>query len=412
MKTKLLIITSFMMSFAGFATAQYDVMLLVPEVPDYVDLGLPSGTLWATCNVGADNPEDNGDYFAWGEIKPKSGGYDGSTSTYHDNPETLPPSHDAATANLGSGWCMPTLQQIEELKEKCTWTWATRNGKNGYVVMGENGNSIFLPAAGYIYPSLVNVGEDGFYWSSSLAEDNPAFAWDLHFDSGRHDNYRYYNRESGFPVRPVRSMNNRPSKINHSQTSSTQTSTTQASTTNNTHTYVDLGLPSGTLWATCNIGATNPEDNGDYFAWGETKTKNDYSVDTYTYHDNPETLTPSHDAATANWGSDWCMPTIQQINERAEECTWTWTTRNGKKGYEIMGKNGNSIFLPAAGYRYMDRLHDNGLPGDFYWSSDLYRGDSAEAWGLHFFFGCISEGYDDRWGRYLGLSVRAVRSKK
>ena len=171
----------------------------------YVDLGLPSGTLWATCNVGANNPWEYGCYFAWGEIKPKNGAYSDTTYTYYDNPETLPPSHDAATQNWGSDWCMPTIQQLKELIDKCTWTWTSLSGKNGYEIMGKNGNSIFLPAAGRIYFSLKRDGGVlGFYWSSSLWENNSDGAWYLNINMGvPHTIAACPDRFYGYSVPPV-----------------------------------------------------------------------------------------------------------------------------------------------------------------------------------------------------------------
>ena len=157
------------------------------NVHDYVDLGL--SVKWATCNVGADSPEDYGDYFAWGETKPKSI-YDWSTykwcegsddtmtkyctSSYYgtvDNKKQLDLSDDAARANWGGSWRMPTDDELTELLgEKCSWKWTTQNGVKGYKVTSKtNGNSIFLPAAGdRIGSSLDDAGSCGSYWSSSL----------------------------------------------------------------------------------------------------------------------------------------------------------------------------------------------------------------------------------------------------
>ena len=152
----------------------------------------------------------------------------------------------------------------------------------------------------------------------------------------------------------------------------------------NGHEYVDLGLPSGLLWATCNVGATTPEEYGDYFAWGETSTKNTYYYDncptyglTYSqlqsqgYIDSNGNLTPEHDAATANWGGDWHMPTYAELNELSTQCTWTWTTQNGVKGYKVTSKtNDNYIFLPVAGYRKESSLN---LAGNYgYYRSSTY----------------------------------------
>ena len=191
---------------------------------EYVDLGLPSGTLWATCNVGADNPEDYGDYFAWGETEPKTiynwttykwcNGNDDQLTKYcnssrygyngfTDNLTTLGPGDDAATANWGSGWHIPTEEQWEELYQNTTSSWITRNGVKGRVFTASNGNSIFLPAAGNRRDSeLEFVDCDGLYWSRSFDLDYPCSAWYLYFFSYYRDmnsDYRY----NGFTVRPV-----------------------------------------------------------------------------------------------------------------------------------------------------------------------------------------------------------------
>ncbi len=193
----------------------------------FVDLGLPSGTLWADRNVGASSPEDYGDYFAWGETTTKStyewlnykyvkGNHndrftkycsksDFGNRRYTDRLTTLESSDDAATANWGSNWCMPTRQQFQELKDNCTWTWTTRNGKSGYEVKGKNGNSIFLPAAdNIINTDLSDAGVFGYYWSSSLATDKPSFARCLCFESDSVIPGSVFARRCGLSVRPVR----------------------------------------------------------------------------------------------------------------------------------------------------------------------------------------------------------------
>ena len=184
---------------------------------DGVDLGLPSGLKWATCNVGADSPEDYGNYYAWGETETAPNDYysglDCSTyglsfsqlqsQGYIDSEGNLTPSHDAATANWGGDWRMPTCDEMKELNNNCTWAWTTQNGVNGYKVTGPNGNSIFLPAAGYRYgSSLYYAGEYGVYWSSTPYEYGSNFAWYLRFDSSGQYMYDSY-RGSGLSVRPV-----------------------------------------------------------------------------------------------------------------------------------------------------------------------------------------------------------------
>ena len=194
------------------------------------------------------------------------------------------------------------------------------------------------------------------------------------------------------------------------------------------HEYVDLGLPSGTLWATCNLGANAPEDGGDYFAWGETQPKDDFSWSNYQYcmgsfntltkycnnpdigyngfTDNLTTLEPSDDAATANWGDDWRMPTEGEWQELYENTTVTWTTRNGVRGRLFTASNGNSIFMPAAGYCNESAPEAAGIIGD-YWTSSLDPDYPSGA--LSFFFNS-SNYYIGFCNRLYGRNVRAVRS--
>ncbi len=194
------------------------------------------------------------------------------------------------------------------------------------------------------------------------------------------------------------------------------------------HTYIDLGLPSGTKWATCNVGSTTPEGYGDYFAWGETTTKETYNWSTYRYcngdyntltkycnnsscgnngfTDNLTTLEASDDAATANWGSGWRMPTYDEMVELRNICTVTWSTQNGVNGRLFTGPNGNSIFLPAAGYRFGSELGYAGSYG-YYWSGSLYTVYPYNAWYLYFDSGTYGmEQYGSY--RYCGRSVRPV----
>lgn len=451
---------------------------------DYVDLGLPSGTLWSTCNVGADSPEGYGDYFAWGETSSKSNynwntysWCNGSSSTltkycnnssygyngFTDNLLTLDASDDAATANWGSAWRMPTYDELNELMTNCTITWTTQNGVNGQLFTGTNGNSIFLPAAGdHNNSSLNSDGYGGRYWSSSIDENHPYYAWYLRFASD-YDCYMYDygQRYSGHSVRPVLATNaptvttytvtfdaNGGSGTMQPQTfreEVAQALRTNAFTRSNytfagwntdangsgtaytngqsitvsanmtlyaqweavsDHAYVDLGLPSGTLWATCNVGANSPEEYGDYFAWGEISTKSSYSSGTYYYSDNPTTLPTSVDAATANWGSDWRMPTKAEFDELISNCTVIWTTQNGVYGRRYTGTNGNSIFLPAAGYYEGSSLRYAQSYG-YYWSSSLNT--SSQTGAYHHNFGSYMCGtYSSE--RYNGESIRPVRN--
>ena len=189
------------------------------------------------------------------------------------------------------------------------------------------------------------------------------------------------------------------------------------------HAYVDLGLPSGVKWATCNVGATTPEDYGGYYAWGETEEKSDYNWSTYKWCkgsdttvtkyctdssygtvDNKTVLDPEDDVAHVKWGGSWRMPTLEEQKELGTKCTWKWTELNGVNGYRVTGPNGNSIFLPAAGFRDGTELSNRGPYGG-YWSGSLGGSSSFRAYGLGF--------HDDRHGwdyvdRIHGRSVRPV----
>ena len=198
--------------------------------------------------------------------------------------------------------------------------------------------------------------------------------------------------------------------------------------TANGHEWVDLGLPSGTLWATCNVGASTPEGYGNHYAWGETSTKGTYNWSTYRYADgddnrltkycnksdygnngftdNLTTLQSGDDPATS-WGSGWRTPTKAQWGELLANTTNEWTTRNGKSGRLFTSKkNGQTLFLPAAGYRGLSFLYSAG--GD-YWSSSLSTDYPYSAWYLLFDSGNYGMSYS---GRYYGQSVRPVRSSR
>ena len=172
---------------------------------DYVDLGLPSGLKWATCNVGANRPEDYGEYFAWGETGTKFKYNPDTSKTYGKQMNDIKGNsqYDAARAIWGGTWRLPTKAELEELNNKCTWKWTTQNGVNGYKVTGPNGNSIFLPAAGdSIWLWHFAAGELGRYWSSTPYESNSDNAYYLYFNSSEHGVYGS-GRDSGLSVRPV-----------------------------------------------------------------------------------------------------------------------------------------------------------------------------------------------------------------
>lgn len=333
----------------------------ITVIDAYVDLGL--SVEWATCNICenglAGSPIEYGDYYAWGETETKDDyswlTYKYGTSTtsltkYNndsskgtmDNLTELQMSDDVAHAKLGGSLRIPTDEMWIELSTQCTWTWINLNGVNGMLVSASNGNSIFLPAAGYRNDTdIINVGAYGYYWSSSLDTDNPNNAWNMSFYSVS-VNRNNYSRFRGRAIRPVYDDRIHPQSVSLNKSTlsmfvgnskqliatilpanvTTKTITWSSSTTRvatvDTEGHVtavasgksiitattddgkltaqcevrvipegavDLGL--SVFWATCNLGeegfVNSPEEYGDYYAWGETATKANYSWGTYKF---------------------------------------------------------------------------------------------------------------------------------
>lgn len=184
----------------------------------------------------------------------------------------------------------------------------------------------------------------------------------------------------------------------------------------NGHKFIDLGLPSGLLWAETNVGASTPYDDGDYYAWGETETKSDYGWGTYKFKfgkynsfDCKTRLEASDDVATVKWGKECRMPSPAEFYELCNKCDWTWkSSYNGASGYLVKGPNNQTIFLPASGYRDDGDLDYHGSYG-FCWSSSFYRDDLNYASYLIFDSGSISTRHGNY--RYRGCSVRPVAEK-
>ena len=174
--------------------------------PHMIDLGLPSGTKWACCNLGASTPGQSGNYYRWGETKPFNEGDTDATYPYmyvDIGNNIAGTKYDAATANWGSSWRMPTENQMKELMDNCTYKWTTQNGVKGAKVTGSKGGTIFFPASGYRYyssGSLGNVGSDGYYWSASPSSGSSGRT--LYFYPGSWT-WGSDVRATGFPVRPV-----------------------------------------------------------------------------------------------------------------------------------------------------------------------------------------------------------------
>ena len=184
---------------------------------------------------------------------------------------------------------------------------------------------------------------------------------------------------------------------------------------------VDLGL--SVKWANMNVGATKPSGFGTYFAWGEIKSKQVYSWGTYVWSrgdtqfllkynvtDRVSRLAPSDDAARANWGGDWRMPTADEYEELINNCKWEWTNKDGINGYKVTSKkNGKSIFMPITGFRYYEGVQFRAIKG-VYWTSDLYTVAPNKAWCLEFDFSNVELHFGNlSSNRFSGRCIRAVK---
>lgn len=389
MKRYMLLCVSLLMALASSAQTG------APANVEAVDLGLPSGTRWASCNVGATKPEEFGGYYAWGETETKEV-YEWSTYSHCDgNGETCRgldgnicgTQYDVAHVKWGDDWRMPTFNEIEELVDNCTKTVTELNSVQVMKLTGPNGNSIYLPFTGYMKGTdRKNIGYDsGYFWSGvNPYADHLAPCMVLSASSyASYDNL--WDKYLGLAVRPV--TNVLPSVP---------------------RTYIDLGLPSGTKWANMNVGASRPEDYGEYFAWGETSAKGSYSWDNYMcpeatcgkpgdpvydlVGDKADIAGTKFDAATINWGASWNMPTAEQVEELASNCYSSLVTINGVACRKLKSRiNGNEIIFPLAGARWFENFFYEGSLG-YYWASTLRQGgyvspcrlivrDDTHGWG-------------------------------
>ena len=435
--------------------------------PHAIDLGLPSGTKWACCNVGASSPEAYGSYYAWGETEEKDtydwSSYahcDGSQFTCHDlGNEIIGKSNDVAQIQWGGTWLMPTQEHIEELLNNCTHEWTMMNGVKGVKFTSKTNNSfIFLPAAGKRYDSVLGeTGVKGNYWTSTQDNSSNAFAYCLCFDAV----LTYCSdlpRNNGVSIRPVIAVcdslqisstelslkvgekervvinSGSGNYIEQSSDASVATATVSGSTVtvtamgegianitvtdiisrqtaaievtvrpkpfscpddNHPH-VIDLGLPSGTKWACCNVGASSPEAYGGYFAWGERWEKGEYTFWNYAHFNNDklsyyqigsDISGTKYDVAHVEWGDSWRMPTIDEVKELVNNCSWKWNTYNGVNGQMVTGPNDNKIFLPAAGYRSTG-LYLAGKWG-YYYSSTCNESGTSRVYQLYFSEGSV-----------------------
>lgn len=340
----------------------------------YVDLGLPSGNLWAECNLGASSPEAYGDYYAWGEVKPKQEytypnhkwykeGAPSLGFTKYNNEDgklTLEDEDDAVIQKLGNGWRTPTLADFRELTNQklTTIKKTTLNGVVGYQITSKkNKKSIFIPCAGFKQDKpqtreISSSEEVAICMTNLRCIDYKVFnAWSFAFQDDRIARYGK-RRPDGISVRPVKGPG--------------------MPVPNN---CVDLGLNSGLLWAKCNMGTTDPTELGDYYAWGEIspnkkeyyssnykhfKVKSNIEVLKYNEKDGKTVLDLNDDAARANIGAGYRIPTKEDWEELLEDCKWEAVTTTLPEimdpsqtkaiaRWKVTGPNGNSIVLPMTG---------------------------------------------------------------
>lgn len=342
---------------------------------EYVDLGLPSGNLWAKCNLGASAPEAYGDYYAWGEVEPKQEytypnhkwykeGAPSLGFTKYNNEDgklTLEDEDDAVIQKIGNGWRTPTLADFRELTNQkyTTIEKTTLNGVAGYQITSKkNKKSIFIPFAGFRNdkPQTREISSDqtvAVCMTNQRRIDNQVFnCWTFAFEQDRIRRYGK-RRPDGISIRPVKGPG--------------------VPVPND---CVDLGLASGLLWAKYNIGTTEPTQLGNYYAWGETSPKKKYYSDNYKYYiwkgddlkriskyneeDGKTVLELEDDAARANLGVGYRIPTKADWEELLEDCKWEAVTatlpieldpsqRKGIARWKVTGPNGNSIVLPMTG---------------------------------------------------------------
>ncbi|MCQ2191928.1 MAG: SHOCT domain-containing protein [Paludibacteraceae bacterium] len=395
----------------------------------YVDLGLPSGRLWATCNLGAESVEKSGDFYAYGETEARESfddiddykwveyrKYDGEKylkciyenfRTVNGN-EVLNQDDDAAASNWGAMWRIPSSDDLNELVDGCSWEWI--ENFNGTGVSGQlgtsksNGNTIFFPT-GYYLSTTIRRGDrddDDCLYLLEASEDVDPQVYDSELNEG-------------YAVRAIVAMGNECEESEENEDNDNfdeeedlediieyeeDEQGVSVSGFKDEYTYVDLGLESGTLWATYNVGAKSPEKSGDFFAWGETNPKYRYTREGYRWwvknqnqiipdvikynkKDKQRDLSQEDDAASVNWGDNWMMPTADQIRELRNSCTWEWVDDfddSGESG--LLGeskKNGKTIFLPF----YNSKDGDNEEKFSGYFSSSVYTPFDS-AYGLRF----------------------------
>ena len=370
---------------------------------EYVDLGLPSGNLWAKCNLGASAPEAFGDYYAWGEVEPKQV-YTNSNHKWYkegapslgftkynneDGKLSLEDEDDVVIQKLGNGWRTPTLADFRELTNQkyTTIKKTTLNGVAGYQITSKkNKKSIFIPFAGFKNDKpqtreISSSEEVAICMTNQRRIDNQVFnCWTFAFEQDRIRRYGK-RRYDGISIRPVKGPG--------------------VPVPND---CVDLGLASGVLWAKYNIGTTEPTELGDYYCWAENSTKKKYIAENYKYYkwgeydlkrikkyneeDGKTVIEPDDDAARVNFGVGYRIPTQEDWEELLEDCKWEAVTITLPEimdpsqtktiaRWKVTGPNGNSIILPMTGGVRCDGFYDSSDKNTYYTTANLYPAEES-----------------------------------
>lgn len=449
----------------------------------WIDLGL--SVKWAKWNIGAESEYEYGGYYGWGD--PTGTVKSSYESDYVNNtvPASIAGTqYDLATAQWGKGWRLPTKDEMQELIDHTSdWTAKSIGDVHGYELTC-NGQTIFLPYNGYlpVTASTPSYPQHGYYWTATASGTKP---WCLHMSSRSSRTFSQSNKSLHYFMRPVyddSAIEKKTIELSSTNVSVEEGATAVVTIVSGIPPYtlqisdvtvaiatldgneltitgkgegtavititddenaegkltvtvtpagqeappanaVDLGLYSGTLWASYNVGATSPEQSGDYFAWGELESKSVYDEESYVsycpdsddegnvngYYENMgyDIHGTEYDVAQQKWGGNWVMPSYNDFKDLEDECTWSKTTQKGVSGFKITGPNGNSIFLPTAGYRNGEwPVNDEAS----YWSCNLQSsGYYQNQWAY-----CLMWGYNDSKGmvastyRYMGGTIRPV----
>ena len=373
--------------------------------PHAIDMGLPSGTQWSCCNIGATKPEGYGDYYAWGETSVKKT-YEYNTYIHGDDLgcrnigyNISGTEFDVANIKWGDNWIIPSIKQFDELVKECTYKWGSYKGTTGMEITGPNGSRLFFPATG------IKWGNQRYY----LRTTSPCCFGFTEQTMGTNQVAAVWDGQS---IRPVIASNKQALDL---QDTGYGEGLMNICPDNNHPHAIDLKLPSGTKWACCNVGATSPESVGRYYAWGETTPKESYTWKNYVHCNGSENSCKnigmnisgtSYDAAKVEWGEKWCIPTKEQYEELLNNCSFEWLNSNDKTGILFIGSNGRRVFLPAEGYRWKNSLYYKGKHG-FYGSASRASGFSSYAYELVF----DSHGYSTQipYYRFCGISIRAIQ---